>query len=261
MATRTSYTPGTFSWTDLTTPDQDAAKRFYSELFGWDANDQPIGEGVYYSLMKIGGEDVAAISPQPEQQRDAGAPPTWNSYITVTSADETLARAQQLGATIHAPAFDVFDVGRMGVVRDPLGAFFLAWEPRAHIGASLVNAPGALTWNELATPDLDAAEQFYGELFGWTTEPLPESDIPYRVIKNAEGQTNGGISSLAPPGTPPHWLVYFGADDADASLTRAGELGGSTVMEPTDIGPNGRIAVARDPQGAVFALYSGRFEE
>jgi predicted enzyme related to lactoylglutathione lyase len=261
MATRSKYTPGTFSWTDLTTPDQEAAKGFYGTLFGWEAEDQPVGEGVVYSLMKLDGQDVAAISPQPQQQRDAGAPPAWNSYITVESADAALARAEELGATIHAPAFDVFDVGRMGVVQDPLGAFFLAWEPKSHIGASLVNAPGALTWNELATPDLDGAEKFYGGLFGWTTEPLPESDAPYRVIKNADGHTNGGISAMAPPGTPPHWLVYFGAEQADATLSRVGELGGSTLMEPTDIGPAGRIAVARDPQGAVFAIYSGRFEE
>lgn len=261
MGTRTKYAPGTFSWTDLSTPDQEPAKRFYGELFGWEADDQPVGEGMVYSMMKLGGQEVAAVSPQPEQQRAAGLPPTWNSYVTVASADETLARAEELGATVHAPAFDVFDVGRMGVVQDPVGAFFLVWQPRSHIGASLVNAPGALTWNELVTPDLEPAERFYRELFGWGFEPLPDSEIPYRVIKNSEGQTNGGISSLAPPGTPPHWLVYFGAEDTDVTLARAGELGSSTVLEPTDIGPTGRIAVARDPQGAVFALYSGRFEE
>jgi uncharacterized protein len=261
MGTRTKYAPGTFSWTDLTTPDQEPSKQFYGDLFGWEADDRPVGDGVYYSMMELGGEQVAAISPQPEQQRAAGVPPTWNSYITVESADAALTRAEQLGATVHANAFDVFDVGRMGVVQDPLGAFFLVWEPRSQIGASLVNAPGAMTWNELAAPDLDAAEEFYGQLFGWTTEPLSGGDFPYRVIKNSEGQVNGGISAMAPPGTPPQWLVYFGAEDADFALARAGELGGSTVMEPTDIGPGGRIAVVRDPQGAVFALYAGRFDE
>src|SRR5947209_15487197 len=125
MGERTSYSPGAFSWTDLTTPDQDGAKRFYVELFGWEAEDQDIGQGMTYSMMKLGGRDVAAISPQPQQQRDAGAPPVWNSYITVESADDALARAGELGATVHAQAFDVFDVGRMGVVQDPQGAFFL----------------------------------------------------------------------------------------------------------------------------------------
>ena len=105
MGERTNYTPGTFSWTDLSTTDQAAAKRFYGELFGWQANDMPAGEGVVYSMMSIDGNYVAAIAPQPEQQRQAGAPPIWNSYITVDSADAALAKATELGATVHADAF------------------------------------------------------------------------------------------------------------------------------------------------------------
>lgn len=261
MGTRTQYTPGTFSWTDLTTPDQDSAKQFYTALFGWQADDQPIGDGVVYSLMELEGQSVAAISPQPQQQRDAGAPPLWNSYITVQSADASLDRAAELGAHVHADAFDVMEAGRMGVVQDPQGVFFLVWEPRSNIGASLVNAPGALAWNELHTPDLDAAADFYGQLFGWTVEALPSDEIDYRIIKNAEGHSNGGMSATLPPGTPPHWLVYFGAEDADSAAGQVEELGGATLMDPMDLGPGLRIAVVRDPQGAVFALYSGRFDD
>jgi uncharacterized protein len=260
MGTRTTFTPGTFSWTDLTTTDQEAAKQFYGSLFGWEADDQPVGDGAVYSMMKRDGENVAAISPQPPQQREAGVPPIWNSYITVDGADAALGRASELGAQIHAPAFDVFDVGRMGIVQDPQGAFFLVWEPKGHIGASLVNAPGALSWNELHAPDLDASAAFYGELFGWSFDEFP-GDEPYRVIKNSDGHSNGGITTGLPPGTPPHWLVYFGAEDADASVARVGELGGSTLLAPMDLGPGLRIAVVQDPQGAVFALYAGRFDD
>ena len=69
------------------------------------------------------------------------------------------------------------------------------------------------------------------------------------------------MSSMMPPGAPPFWLVYFGAGNADAAAARVGELGGSTMAEPMDIGSAARIAIVQDPQGAVFALYSGRFEE
>jgi uncharacterized protein len=259
MGERTNYTPGTFSWTDLSTTDQTAAKTFYMELFGWEADDQPMGDGAVYSMMTIGGKNVAAISPQPQQQRDAGVPPVWNSYITVESADQTLERAKALGATVHAPAFDVFDAGRMGVVQDPQGAFFLPWEPKDNIGASLVNAPGALTWNELASPDMDASAQFYSELFGWKVTPLEDSPMPYMAIQNAAGANNGGIRPVMPPGTPPHWLVYFGTADIDATHAKASQLGGPSLAEPMDIGM-GHIAVVQDPQGAVFALFAGRFE-
>jgi predicted enzyme related to lactoylglutathione lyase len=257
---RTEYAPGAFSWTDLSTTDQGAAKHFYTQLFGWDVDDRPVGDGAVYSMMVLDGHAVAAISTQPQQQREAGVPPTWNSYVTVSSADAALARAGELGATVHAPAFDVLDAGRMGVVQDPQGAFFEVWEPRSTIGATLVNAPGALSWNELASPDLDASARFYGDLFGWKAEPYPDSPMPYLIIKNADGHTNGAIRPAMPEGSPPFWLVYFGIDDVDAGIARIGELGGSTVAEPMDIGPGARIAIAQDPQGAVFALYAGRYE-
>ena len=258
MGERTKYTPGTFSWTDLATTDQEAAKSFYSDLFGWQTNDNPVGEGLVYTMAAIDGKEVAAISPQPEQQREAGAPPAWNSYVTVDSADAALARAKELGATIHSEAFDVMDVGRMGVVQDPQGAFLLVWEPKAHIGAALVNAHGALSWNELATPDLDASAEFYSKLFGWTVEPVEGMGMPYRTIKTEAGTSNGGMRPTQ-ENEPPHWLVYFGTDDIDASTKRASEHGAATLMGPMDIGV-GKIAILRDPQGAVFALYSGHFE-
>jgi uncharacterized protein len=75
MGERTEYTPGTFCWADLTTTDQDAAKTFYGGLFGWEAEDMPVGDGVYYSMQRVEGKDVAAISPQQQQQREAGVPP------------------------------------------------------------------------------------------------------------------------------------------------------------------------------------------
>ncbi|MGH2887390.1 MAG: VOC family protein [Solirubrobacteraceae bacterium] len=258
MSERTKYAPGTFCWTDLTTPDQDAAKQFYGQLFGWTAVDYPVGEGITYSMMQIDGKDVGAISPQPQQQAEAGVPPLWNSYVSVESADDAAARAQKLGATVHAPPFDVMDVGRMAVIQDPQGAFFMPWEAKQHHGASLVNQRGALSWNELATPDPEASADFYRELFGWQIEPMDGAGMPYLVIQN-DGRGNGGIRA-AQEGEPSYWLVYLGAGDIEADTAKAGELGATTLVEPTDIGV-GQISVVHDPQGAVFALYAGQFDD
>ncbi|HEY2006794.1 MAG TPA: VOC family protein [Solirubrobacteraceae bacterium] len=260
MGERTEYTPGTFSWADLSTTDQDAAKSFYAGLFGWEYEDNPVGDGVVYSIAQVGGRNVAAISPQPEMQRDAGAPPLWNSYITVEDADATLARARELGATVHADAFDVMDAGRMGVIQDPHGAFVMVWQAKENPGAGLVNAPGALSWNELSSPDPDASASFYGDLFGWTTTPMEGSPTPYLVIQTAAGRSNGGIQTPMAADTPPFWLVYFATDDLDGALAKVGEQGGNVLLPATDIGI-AKIAVAQDPQGAVFALYSGQLED
>jgi predicted enzyme related to lactoylglutathione lyase len=257
MGERTQYTPGSFSWTDVTTTDQEAAKTFYTSLFGWQLEDIPVGDGIHYSMARVDGKQVAAISPQPEMMRDAGAPPTWNSYVTVESADAAADKAKELGANVIAPPFDVMDAGRMAAIQDPQGAFLFVWQAKDTIGAELVNAPGAFCWNELASPDLDASTAFYSGLFGWEISPFEGSPEPYLSIKNGDAN-NGGIRELRPP-EPPHWLVYFATEDIDAGLAKVEELGGTRLAGPIDIGM-AKIGIVQDPQGAVFALYAGQLE-
>jgi predicted enzyme related to lactoylglutathione lyase len=257
MGERSEYTPGTFCWAELATSDQDAAKAFYASLLGWETDDRPVGDGAYYSMQLVDGKPVAAIAGQPQQQRDAGVPPLWNSYVSVDSADAVAERAKGLGATVHAPPFDVMTAGRMAVIQDPQGAYFMLWEARDHFGAALVNAPGALVWNELQSPDVDASGAFYGELFGWTVADFPGMGERYVSIKNGEAN-NGGMRDVTPP-APPSWLTYFGVDDVDAGLAKVQELGGTKLAGPIDIGI-AKIAVVVDPQGAVFALYAGELE-
>ena len=258
MGDRAKHEPGTFSWADVTTSDQDAAKAFYTGLFGWEADDLPVDENTVYSMMKVDGKAVAAISPQQAAQAEAGVPPMWNNYVSVTSADEAAEKATSLGGTVHAPPFDVMDAGRMAVIQDPQGAFFMVWEPRESIGAELVNEPGALCWNELAAPDMDAASTFYGELFGWTFAPMENSPSRYLVITNGD-RTNGGIREPQ-EGEPPNWSPYFAVDDIDAALATVGELGGTKLMDPIDIGI-AKISPVRDPQGAIFQVYAGELDD
>src|SRR5262245_27148514 len=141
MGERTSYAPGTFSWVDLSTNDQDGAKAFYTTLFGWDYEDNPVGEGMVYSMARVRGHNVAAIY-------TGDGPPHWNCYVTVQSADATAQRSQELGGTVLAEPFDVMDAGRMATLQDPQGAVLCVWQPGRNIGATLVNELGALTWND-----------------------------------------------------------------------------------------------------------------
>ena len=84
--------------------------------------------------------------------------------------------------------------------------------------------------------------------------------MPYLVVKTADGHTNGGIRPPMPEGTPPFWLVYFATADLDATLAKVTEDGGNVLTGNTDIGI-AHIAIAQDPQGAVFALYAGPLED
>lgn len=255
MGERTSHSPGTLSWTDLATTDTEGAKRFYTGLFGWDIDDRPIpGDGVYTMLLRDG-KEVAALFEGQE-----GMPTAWSSYVTVESADATAARAADLGGTPMGDPFDVMDAGRMAVIQDPTGAVVSVWESHGSIGAHLVNVPGAITLNQLNTPDPESAQRFYEGLFGWRTEEMAGGDQPYWGIYNGD-RVNGGMMRLpADAPVPPHWLVYFGTDDVDADAGRIADAGGQVMVPPVDV-PGGRILVAQDPQGAVFGLFAGRFDD
>ena len=153
MPGRTSYTQGTPNWVDLQTTNQDAAKAFYSGLFGWTYDDQPMGEGQVYSMAMLGGHQVAAISSQPPEMAAAGAPPMWNTYLAVDSVDDATAKVEAAGGKVAMAPFDIMDAGRMAFVMDPAGAPVALWQANQHIGATLVNEPGTLSWNELITAD------------------------------------------------------------------------------------------------------------
>jgi predicted enzyme related to lactoylglutathione lyase len=135
------------------------------------------------------------------------------------------------------------------------------WEPRRHIGAELVNAPGALAWNDLATPDPAAAKQFYSQLFGWTYEDFGLGN-GYEVIKNGD-RSNGGVRQMAPEesGHPPYWSTCFACESTDATLEKAVAAGANVLMPAVDMGDFGRVAALQDPQGAAFVVYSGDLDD
>jgi uncharacterized protein len=256
MGERTSHAPGTFSWADLATTDTEAAKSFYTSLFGWDTQDNPVPDDGVYTMLLKGGKPVAALSGTMSDDQ----PAAWNSYVTVESADDAASAAQQHGGMVVMEPFDVMDVGRMAVVQDPTGAFVSVWEPRAHIGAERVNEPATLTLNQLNTSDVDRAREFYEGTFGWRFEQVAAGDTPYWGIYNRD-RLNGGMMPLpSEGGVPAHWLVYFGTESVDDDAGRIGELGGQVMLAPMEV-PGGRILVAADPQGAVFGLFSGRFDD
>ena len=258
MAAITSYPPGTFCWTELATTDQGDAKRFYGELFGWGANDVPLGGDGAYSMMQAEGRDAAAIQQQRADERDKGIPPHWRSYVAVADADEASRRVADAGGKVLAGPFDVFESGRMSVAQDPTGAVFALWQARRHLGAGWANDPGGVVWNELLTRDTATAAQFYARVFGWAAEAQAGGPVPYTVFKNA-GRLAGGMMEISPQMEqigPMHaqWGVYFGVTDCDATVQRAVTLGGRVVMPPMDVAGVGRIAVLADAQGASFSI-------
>jgi len=259
VADVSSHAPGSFSWAELATTDQASGVAFYQSLFDWGVDESPVGPGETYSMFQLRGRPVAAAYTMRPEERQSGAPPHWNMYVTVSSADESAKRAEVLGGTIIAPPFDVMDVGRMAVLRDPSGAFFQIWEPRKHVGAMVVNEPGALCWTELSSRDTKAAKAFYTALFGWTAKDSPAGAPMEYTEFSIGGQPSIGMMPMSdhiPAQVPSYWMPYFQVADCDASFAKARALGAAHIVGPQDIPTTGRFAVLTDRQGAIFALFT-----
>ncbi len=273
MPERDHYIPGVPSWVDTSQPDPEASLDFYRGLFGWEFEDvmPPDTEGQYF-IGRLHGGDVAAVGSLPP-----GGPPmaTWNTYIAVADADETATKVRDAGGSVLMEPFDVMDAGRMAVFADPEGAVFSVWQAKDMVGARVVNEPGSLNFNGLATRDPAAAKAFYGSVFGWTTidvgggtemwtlagygDDLERDNPDLRKMVAESGGPPGFedvVASINPvpddqPDVPPHWSVTFAVEDADATAARAAELGGTVVVPPLDA-PWVRMTVINDPQGAMF---------
>jgi len=263
---RDGYPVGVPCWIDTSQRDLDAARSFYGALFGWDFEERMPGR---YLIATLNGLDVAGVAHQPDDE------PSWNTYIQVDSADWATADAIQLGGQAIVPPFDVADSGRMSVIADPTGAVFCMWEPKGHHGARLVNVHGTWNWSDLYTPDPSLAEPFYRALFGWDATAVSFGEASGTMWRRpGYGDTlealNPGIREMhedagAPEGFtdcvawlmegdgPSRWHVTFAVDDADASAARAAELGAEVLVPPYDAGPV-RVAMLKDPQGAVFTI-------
>src|SRR3954470_12668098 len=235
MADVNAHAPGTFSWPELATSDQNAGVAFYRALFGWDVNEQPIGATEVYSMFQMRGKAVGAASTQQANEKQMGVPPHWNSYVTVADVDESAKKAASLGGTVLAPPFDVMDAGRMAVVQDPTGAVFQIWQANRSIGAMILNEPGALTWTELNTRDTKAAEAFYTGLFGWGVKhSAPSTQMEYTEF-SVNGQPSIGMMAMnehMPAHVPSYWMPYFQVADTDAAVAKVNELGGSVMVPP-----------------------------
>jgi uncharacterized protein len=128
-----THPAGSFCWIELGTTDQTAAKTFYASLFGWHANDMPMGPDEYYTIFQLQDRaSAAAYTLRPE--RSPGAPPHWLLYFLTSGCDAQADKAKALGAKIHFGPETIANVGRMAIIADPQGAIFAIFQPEPRRG-------------------------------------------------------------------------------------------------------------------------------
>jgi len=252
MPERTTYEPGTPSWVDLGTTDPEAAKRFYGELFGWQAEEAgPVEETGGYAMFMLNGKRVAGVGPLQGE-----APSAWTTYVSTDDLDALAGRAKDAGAMALMGPMDVMDAGRLAVFMHEAVGVIGAWQPGSHFGAEIVNEPGSFSWSELQTRDVAAAKAFGEAVFGWQPTDHDMGGMTYTVLNVGDRGVAGAMPMQPeiPEQVPANWAVYFAVDDTDATLAKVSELGGAAVTEPMDVPEIGRFAIASDPQGAMFAV-------
>ena len=264
MSDRDGFQPGVPCWVETWHDDPEPAIRFYSGILGWETESTlPSDADGSFHICRLRGRDAAAIgSPIPEE-----APPTpvWTTFILVESTEETARLARDAGGTVVVEPRESLEGGRLTILADPAGATFAAWEQAQHKGAQVVNEPGAWSMSSLETTDPEGAKAFYGELFGWESEPFgpPEGGLTLWRLPGYVGGTpqqpvpRDNVAVMAPAGDgPARWNVDFWIFNADEAAAKAAELGGRTITPPSDVPgvPGMRQTVVADPGGAVLSL-------
>jgi uncharacterized protein len=247
---------GQFVWYELTTPDVDAAKKFYPPITGWGT--QQFDKD--YTMWTTGGAPLAGIFRLGPEQRQRGIPPNWMPYIEAGNVDETARKVTSLGGSVmHGPQ-DIPNTGRFAVVKDPQGAVFGIYKSnqpsRAWDGTPTV---GRFSWHELMTTDYKKAFDFYRQVFGWekTGDEMDMGGGNMYFMYGRKGKMFGGMFNRPPEmaSMPPFWMVYVHVKDVKKAVETATKSGGFVKQPPMEV-PGGMIAILGDPQGAGFAVHA-----
>ena len=237
-------TAGKFVWHEHVSSDPTQAENFYTQLFGWGTEVFKPGEADY-TMISSSGQNHGGFS----KAIEGAPPPHWLSHVAVENVEETIEKAQGAGGRLAAGPFEMSEVGRVAIIADPQGAYVSLYQPEGDGPVS----EGVFVWDELGTTDVDGAQRFYEQVFGWTTSDMGPEYGGYRIFNRGETGI-AGLMTLPDESIPPYWQPYVAVHDPDRTTAKATELGGSALMEPMDVPKVGRIAVLRDPQGATFGI-------
>ena len=254
MTNRKDAPIGSPCWTDLWTSDVEGSRRFYGELFGWEAQEPSPEFGGYFMFTRNGVATAGGMG----DMGDMAADNLWKIYLATDDIAKTVETAEANGGQVISAPMAVADLGLQSTLNDPAGARHGAWQPGTFPGFTVLNEHGFPSWFELQTRDHAAAVAFYRTVYRWDTNALADSDqFRYTTMRDPGGTGDlAGIMdarSFLPEGAPAQWSIYWEVDHTDATVARVKALGGSVVAEPQDTA-FGRLATVADPAGAPFKL-------
>jgi predicted enzyme related to lactoylglutathione lyase len=241
--------PGEFCWINMLTPDPAGACAFFGELLGWTFAEMP---GMGYSI-KVTDRPIGGLFDLAHPNTPSGTPPLIGVMVKVESADRASEKVAVLGGT-KKPPFDIMEQGRMAVCFDPTGAEFDVWEPKKGPGMDVDGAvPGAPSWFEAHTSDVDETAKFYTALFGWTAEPQSIPAGKYTSFRLGREYVRG-VAERTGNGDKHHWVTYFTVADVNEAARTAERLGGMVRVPAQRAGDRSLLGIT-SRQGVPFAVF------
>lgn len=115
---------------------------------------------------------------------------------------------------------------------------------------------GKFVWYDLFTNNLESASRFYGELFGWSFSDTASKDKLVKTI-SIDGVPVANAIHIDSTKTKVNkclWLSYMSVEDVDRALMVVKKNNGTIYLQPKNLPNRGRIAIVKDPEGALFAI-------
>jgi predicted enzyme related to lactoylglutathione lyase len=243
---------GSPCWLELASDQPDQAMAFYQTIMGWEYQQRTDGGGHEYFVATLLGEPVAGIRPVRRGLAD------WTVYLATADLTGLLRHSDLLGGNTIEAAHTVPAVGTKALVAAPAGAVFGACQLAAD-WAFLAGVPNSLVWAEFITHRAPQADQFFGELFGYTGQQIGNGiDDDYMVWFAGEDSVIGRVQMMpgTPLDTPARWVAHFRTPldrDFDDAVIEAHEAGARLRFRPYS-SQFGRVAMMSDPTGVRFAL-------
>lgn len=243
---------GSPCWLELITAQPTEAMAFYQRVMGWEYEQRTDSDGEPYYVATLVGEPVAAIRPGEESL------PDWTVYLATPDLQATVKQSELLGGRTIDLAHGVPKVGLKAIIEAPAGAAFGVVQLAPDWGFT-AGMPNSLVWAELITHLASQADQYFGELFGYTGRQFGDGgDDDYMVWYVGEDSVIGRVRMMpgTPPDVPARWIAHFRTPldrEFDDAVVVAHEAG-ARLRFPAYTSELGKVAMMSDPTGARFAL-------
>jgi predicted enzyme related to lactoylglutathione lyase len=247
---------GSFIWYELMSKDPNASKKFYDDVVGWNIGPKPPADMDYRMISAADGH-VGGVLRLTDEMSAHGARPTWLGYFGVDDVDDTVAKIVASGGKVLMPAWNIPDVGRIAMLTDPQGIPFYVMRG-ATDGTSTAfgrMTMGHVSWNELMTPDQNAALAFYGSIFGIVKSgAMQMGELGDYTFLQHDNAGIGAMMTNPPGGRPPGWGFYFRVPEIESAKNRILKGGGTVTQGPMEVPGGEMVLSAVDPNGAAFGL-------